>query len=89
MWSDTRGAAYSRERVRRARWRAIAPRVLATWLRRSGGVPNPAGADPVAHMLHLEHDRPEVAAKARWYLEPVDYLTMRFTGRRRRDGWRR
>ena len=32
-------------------------------------------------MLHLERDEPEIAAAARWYLEPVDYLTMRFTGR--------
>jgi xylulokinase len=79
MWSDTRGAAYSRERFA-GPVAGYAPRVLATWLRRSGGIPNPAGADPVAHMLHLEHDRPEVAARARWYLEPVDYLTMRFTG---------
>jgi xylulokinase len=32
-------------------------------------------------MLFLERDEPESAAAARWYLEPVDYLTMRFTGR--------
>jgi xylulokinase len=32
-------------------------------------------------MLHLHHDRPEIARSARWYLEPVDYLTMRLTGR--------
>ncbi len=31
-------------------------------------------------MLFLEHELPEVAAAARWYLEPVDYLSMRFTG---------
>ncbi|HQR28522.1 MAG TPA: FGGY-family carbohydrate kinase [Nocardioides sp.] len=79
MWSDTRGGEYSLKRFG-GPVAGYAPRVLATWLRRSGGIPNPAGADPVAHMLHLEHDRPEVTARARWYLEPVDYLTMRFTG---------
>jgi xylulokinase len=31
-------------------------------------------------MLHLDRDQPAVARAARWYLEPVDYLTMRFTG---------
>jgi xylulokinase len=31
-------------------------------------------------MLFLEHDEPEVAVQARWYMEPVDYLSMRFTG---------
>lgn len=79
MWSDTRGGEYSAERFG-GPVAGYSPRVLATWLRHSGGVPNPAGADPIAHMLHLELDRPEVSAKARWYLEPVDYLTMRFSG---------
>lgn len=79
MWTDTRGGEYSAERFG-GPVAGYAPTVLATWLRRSGGVPNPAGADPVAHMLHLEKDRPEVTSRARWYLEPVDYLTMRFTG---------
>ncbi|MFN8193083.1 MAG: FGGY-family carbohydrate kinase [Nocardioidaceae bacterium] len=79
MWSDTRGGEYSAERFG-GPLAGYAPRPLATWLRRSGGIPNPSGADPVAHMLHLERDRPQVSARARWYLEPVDYLTMRFTG---------
>jgi xylulokinase len=41
----------------------------------------PFGGDPVSHMLHLERDQPQTAAAARWYLEPVDYLSMRFCGR--------
>lgn len=79
MWSDTRGAEHSAAAFG-GPLSGYSPRALATWLRRSGGIPNPAGADPVAHMLHLERDRPEVAAAAAYYLEPVDYLTMRFTG---------
>ena len=31
-------------------------------------------------MLNLGTNYPDVAAAARWYLEPVDYLSMRFTG---------
>lgn len=77
MWSDTQGGRHSQRRFG-GPIAGYRPTVLATWLRRSGGVPNPSGADPVSHMLHLHHDRPEV--DARWYLEPVDYLTMRFTG---------
>ncbi|MEO5850906.1 MAG: FGGY-family carbohydrate kinase [Nocardioides sp.] len=79
MWSDTRGAEHSAAAFG-GPVLGYSPRVLATWLRRSGGVPNPDGADPVAHMLHLERDRPEVSSVAAYYLEPVDYLTMRFTG---------
>ncbi len=79
MWNDGRGVAHSAAAVG-GRVAGYSPRALATWLRRSGGIPNPTGQDPLAHHLHLRHDRPEVAARARWFLEPVDYLTMRFTG---------
>ena len=79
MWSDDRGAAYSKA-IFGGPVSGYAPRPLAAWLRRTGGIPSPHGCDPVAHMLHLARDRPDVAAVARWYLEPVDYLTMRFTG---------
>lgn len=80
MWLDTRGARYSRE-VIGGPLMGYSPRALATWIRHTGGVPSPFGGDPVSHMLHLERDEPDIAAAARWYLEPVDYLTMRFTGR--------
>lgn len=80
MWTDTRGREHSTARFG-GPVAGYAPRVLATWLRRSGGVPSHTGSDPVSHMLHLLHDRPGVTARARWFLEPVDYLAMRFTGR--------
>ena len=40
----------------------------------------PRGPTRSATCCYLEHDEPEVAERARWYLEPVDYLSMRFTG---------
>jgi xylulokinase len=80
MWLDTRGA----EHTRRALGGPLVgydPRALLTWVRRTAGIPSSHGGDPVSHILHLEHDEPRTAAAARWYLEPVDYLGMRFTGR--------
>jgi xylulokinase len=79
MWMDTRGGRHTR-RVLGGPVSGYAPRPLVTWVRRSGGAPSPTGADPVGHMLWLQHERPDVARAARWFLEPVDYLTMRFTG---------
>ena len=79
MWMDTQGARHSRAVVG-GPIQGYKPVPLATWIRHSGGVPSTSGDDPVGHMLHLDRDRPEVAARARWYLEPVDYLSMRFTG---------
>ncbi|HEU0192340.1 MAG TPA: FGGY-family carbohydrate kinase [Mycobacterium sp.] len=76
MWMDTRGAAYSAAALG-GRLQGYNARALATWIRRNGGMPTRSGQDPVGHILHLQHDR----SSARWFLEPVDYLSMRFTGR--------
>jgi xylulokinase len=79
LWMDTRGGPHTRRAVG-GPVSGYAPLSLLQWVRRSGGAPSLAGADPIGHMLHLEHDRPDVARAARWYLEAVDYLSMRFTG---------
>lgn len=78
MWMDTQGERHSRALVA-GHVQGYRAKALASWVRRTGGIPNPSGADPVGHMLHLDRDEPEVARAARWYLEPVDYLSMRFT----------
>jgi xylulokinase len=77
MWQDHRGIRLVKERIG-GPVSGYAPRPLATWVRKSAGVPG--GNDPIGHMLVLAKHHPEVAAAARWYLEPVDYLSMRFTG---------
>jgi xylulokinase len=79
MWMDKRGAPYIRPIIG-GRVAGYAPKNAAKWIRRTGAAPSPGGGDPVSHMLLLEHERPDVARAARWYLEPVDYLTMRLTG---------
>jgi xylulokinase len=78
LWSDTQGAPHSRALVG-GPVQGYDPRPLGQWIRRTGGAPSTSGADPVGHILHLERDRPEVARRTRWYLEPVDFLSMRFT----------
>jgi xylulokinase len=79
LWSDTRGAPHSRA-VIAGPVGGYRPAAALTWIRHSGGAPSTSGADPIGHILHLERDEPDVARAARWYLEPVDYLSMRFTG---------
>jgi xylulokinase len=80
MWLDTRGARHSREVVG-GPLMGYSPRALALWIRRTAGIPSPQGGDTVSHILQIERDRPELAKRVRWYLEPVDYLTMRLCGR--------
>ena len=79
MWMDTSGGAHSRAVVA-GHLQGYRGRALATWVRHTGGVPSTSGDDPIGHMLHLDKDCPEISVQARWYLEPVDYLAMRFTG---------
>src|SRR4051794_8752839 len=78
MWMDRRAGELSRAVVG-GPVAGYDPVALATWVRRTGGVPSKNGDDPVGHLLLLEQDR-SVANRAHWYLEPVDHLTMRFTG---------
>lgn len=79
MWMDTRGGRYARQRFG-GPVSGYSPRAILTWVRKTGGAPSTSGADPIGHMLYLAADRPDIAAAARWYLEPVDYVSMRFTG---------
>jgi xylulokinase len=77
MWQDHRGIRLVRRRIG-GPVSGYEPRALAAWVRKTAGIPG--GNDPIGHMLNLATNYPAVAAAARWYLEPVDYLAMRFTG---------
>ncbi len=79
-WMDTSAAAHSK-RVVGGPALGYHPARVVTWIRKTAGVPSPYGGDPVSHLLGFRHDEPEVGARAAWFLEPVDYLAMRFTGR--------
>jgi len=79
LWMDSRGAPYSKAAFGGA-VQGYAPRSLLRWIRLTAGAPSTNGADPIGHMLYFENAEVEVARSARWYLEPVDYLSMRFTG---------
>ncbi|HEV3226166.1 MAG TPA: FGGY-family carbohydrate kinase [Acidimicrobiales bacterium] len=79
LWMDTRGGRHVRRRIG-GKVSGYKAKAIANWIRRTGGAPATSGADPIGHMLHLATDRPDIARAARWYLEPVDYLGMRFTG---------
>ena len=79
LWLDSRGGRH----VRRAIGGMVSgyrARAIARWVRRTGGAPSLSGADPIGHISFIERERADVAAASRWYLEPVDYLSMRFCG---------
>jgi xylulokinase len=79
LWMDTRA-----RRLVRRRFGGVAagyrPKLVWDFVRRSGGAPALDGADPTGHTLYLREQRRDVWDAARYLLEPVDYLSMRFTG---------
>jgi xylulokinase len=82
IWMDNRGARHVRDAVRGPlRIAGYDARRLRGWLQRSGGIPSLTGKDPVGHMLFIRHERPEVYAATDVFLEPVDWLGLRLTGR--------
>lgn len=75
LYLDRRGAAQSRALAKRR------PELWSLWLERHGMPSAGGGSDSLAHWLWFESERPEIHAKARAYVEPMDYVTARLTGR--------
>lgn len=82
IWMDSRGAEQIRTLVGgRVKVAGYDPRKLRTFIRLTGGAPAHSGKDPIAHILWLKAERPDVA-RATWkYLEPKDWLNLKLTGR--------
>lgn len=81
-WMDSRGAPYSRAITDGwLKFSGYGIRRLATWLRYTGGVPTHSGADVLAHLLFIKHQRPDVYRAADKFIEPMDYINARLTGR--------
>jgi xylulokinase len=82
MWMDSRGARYMGGVT--GGWPRVGGyglRKLRLFVSRSGGLPGHSGKDPTAHIHWIRHERPEVYAATRVFLEPADYLNLRLTGR--------
>ncbi len=82
IWMDSRGARYLGDMTApgRIKVQGYEPRRLRRWVNLTGGAPSGAGKDPIAHILYLRHERPDVYAAASKFLEPKDYINLRLTG---------
>lgn len=82
LWMDSRGARYipavTGGPVRLAGYDV---RKLRRFISRAGGLPGHSGKDPTAHIQWIRHERPDVYAATKVFLEPADYLNLRLTGR--------
>jgi xylulokinase len=81
-WTDGRGAIYTKRITTgliKVGGYGVIP--LIKWLRLTGGVPTHSGADALAHILFIRHECEDVYRRTFKFLEPMDYLNFRLTGR--------
>lgn len=82
LWADTRGGQFSARAVGGPlALFGYSPANLMRWVQLTGGAPSPNGADPLGHELYMRNCEPEIYARTKILLEPVDYLGLRLTGR--------
>jgi sugar (pentulose or hexulose) kinase len=82
IWLDSRGNKAIRRVVSGpVNLLGYDPRKLLRWVQVTGGVPGLSGKDPVAHILFIRDTYPDIYRRTTTFLEPVDYLNLRLTGR--------
>jgi xylulokinase len=81
-WMDMRGAPYVEARARGLVNVAGADvGKLLRWVRLTGGMPSLTGKDPAGHMLLVRERFPDVYCRTHKFLNVLDYLNLRLTGR--------
>jgi xylulokinase len=84
IWMDSRGAPHV-QKITRSRFKlnvaGYDPRKLRLWLRHTKGIPSNTGKDSLGHILFLKNERRDVYKATHKFLEPMDYLNMRLTGK--------
>ena len=82
LWMDMRGAAnLKRQFGGRPAINGLSAARHARWIRMTGGAPSPTGKDPAAHMLWVRDELPDVYRRTATFLNVLDYLNLRLTGR--------
>ncbi len=82
LWMDMRGAPYLRQQARGAvNLLGVDLFKLVRWIRLTGGMPSLTGKDPAGHMLLIRERFPEVYARTHKFLNVLDYMNLRLTGR--------
>jgi xylulokinase len=82
IWLDSRGNRYVKDIAGGPiRVQGYDVFKLMKWLRLTGGIPSGSGKDPIAHILYLKHEHPDIYAKTYKFLEPKDYINLKLTGK--------
>jgi xylulokinase len=82
LWMDMRGAPYLRQQFNGLiNYEGVGLHNILRWIRLTGGMPSLSGKDPAAHMLLIRERFPEIYTRTFKFLNVLDYLNLRLTGR--------
>lgn len=82
IWMDSRGAEHIKKLVDGpVKMSGYGIFKVLKWLRLTNGAPGLSGKDPLAHILYIKNEKPDLYNRVHKFLEPNDYLTARLTGR--------
>jgi len=82
IWMDSRGSsAIAKQAGGTVNVLGYDVRKLQRWIRLTGGAPGQSGKDPLAHILWIRATEPDVYRATFKFLEPVDWLNQRLSGR--------
>jgi xylulokinase len=81
IWMDTRGAPHIKKLMKGfIKISGYPIRDAIRWLRKTGGAPTLSGKDPIAHILYLKNEQPEIYDQTCKFLECKDFLNLKLTG---------
>jgi xylulokinase len=81
-WMDTRGGHYNRKITRGfPRIQGYGLFKLLKWIKLTGLAPTHSGVDSLGHVLFIKNERPDIYGKTHKFVEPMDFITARLTGK--------
>lgn len=82
IWMDSRGNTSIRKQMKgTVSVMGFGASKIAQLVRMTGGAPSLSGKDPVGHILWIRDHEPEIYKQTHKFLEPVDWLNHKLTGR--------
>jgi xylulokinase len=82
IWMDSRGAPYIKNLYKGLiKFSGMNIIKALKWVKLTGGGPGLSGKDPIAHMLFIKNEYPEIYDNTFIFLEPQDYINFKLTGK--------
>lgn len=82
IWMDSRGAPFIRKKLKGLiNIQGYSVFNLLRWLRKTAGIPTKSGKDPIAHILYIQNELPEIYDQTYKFLEPTDFINLKLSGK--------